>query len=120
MPLVRVRTYLGKRLLGEPARPYACNITVKAVVDRAIDNLDGVELIDTVDVYKDEAEKNRTAQFPLDCLDAITVGELVSGQYGTYLVTHVANIMMTPVHKPDDPRLRHQRAAQHIHKPPGQ
>ena len=36
MPLIRVRTYLGKKLLGEPTRPYAAEITVKAVVvDRA-------------------------------------------------------------------------------------
>ena len=56
MPLVRVRTHLGKRLLGEPTRPYASEVTVKAVVDRAIEQLEGVELVDTVNVYKDTAE----------------------------------------------------------------
>ena len=64
MPLVRVRTFLGKKLLGEPTRPYAAETTVKAVVDRAIEPLEGIELIDTVDVYKDAAEKSRTAQLP--------------------------------------------------------
>ena len=91
MPLVRVRTYLGKRLLGEPTRPYASEVTVKAVVDRAIEQLEGVELVDTVNVYKDAAEKNRTAQLPLDCLDSVSVGELVCNDYGTNLVTHVVS-----------------------------
>ena len=31
MPLVRVRIYLGKSLLGEPTRPFAAEVTVKAV-----------------------------------------------------------------------------------------
>jgi len=66
MRLVRVRTYLGKSLLGEPMRPYASNITVKVVVDRAIEPLEGIELVGTVDVFKDAADKNRTAQLPLD------------------------------------------------------
>ena len=47
MPLVRVRTYLGKKLLGEPTRPYAAETTVKAVVDRAIEPLEGIELVGT-------------------------------------------------------------------------
>ena len=64
MPLVRVRTYLGKKLLGEPTRPYASEVTVKAVIDRAIEPLEGIELVGTVDVFKDAAEKNRTAQLP--------------------------------------------------------
>ena len=42
MPLVRVRTYLGKKLLGEPTRPYASEVTVKAVIDRAIEPLEGI------------------------------------------------------------------------------
>ena len=41
MPLVRVRTFLGCRRLGEPTRPYASEVTVKAVVDRAIEPLEG-------------------------------------------------------------------------------
>ena len=48
MPLVRVRTYLGKKLLGEPTRPYAAETTVKAVVDRAHEPLKGIELVGTV------------------------------------------------------------------------
>ena len=35
MVLVRVRIYLGKSLLGEPTRPFAPEVTVKAVVDSA-------------------------------------------------------------------------------------
>ena len=89
MPLVRVRTFLGKKLLGEPTRPYAAETTVKAVVDRAIEPLEGIELVGTVDVFKDAAENNRTAQLPLDCLQGVTVGELVSSDYGTNLITHV-------------------------------
>ena len=89
MPLVRVRTYLGKKLLGEPTRPYASEVTVKAVIDRAIEPLEGIELVGTVDVFKDAGEKNRTAQLPLDCLNGVTVGELVSNDYGTNLITHV-------------------------------
>ena len=42
MPLVRVRIYLGKKLLGGPTRPYASEVTVKAVIDRAIEPLEGI------------------------------------------------------------------------------
>ena len=89
MPLVRVRIYLGNKLLGEPTRPYASEVTVTAVIDRAIEPLEGIELVGTVDVFKDAGEKNRTAQLPLDCLNGVTVGELVSNDYGTNLITHV-------------------------------
>ena len=47
MPLVRVRTYLDRKLLGEPTRPYASEVTVKAVIDRAIEPLEGIKLVDT-------------------------------------------------------------------------
>ena len=45
MPLVRVRICLGNKLLGEPTRPYASEVTVKAVIDRAIEPLEGIEYI---------------------------------------------------------------------------
>ena len=40
MVLVRVRIFLGKALLGEPTRPFAPEVTVKAVVDSALEGED--------------------------------------------------------------------------------
>ena len=57
MPLVRVRIVLGESLLGEPTRPYAPTATVQAVVDQALEPHQGVELDESVEVFKD-AEQN--------------------------------------------------------------
>ena len=89
MPLVRVRIYLGKSLLGEPARPYAPTVTVKAVVDAAIAPFPGMELVDNVEVFNDSAGNNRTAHLPIDCLGDVHLEELISNGFGTNLVTHV-------------------------------
>ena len=83
-----MRIYLSKKLLGEPTRPYSHGVTVRTVVDNALESIDDVELIGSVDVFKDAADSIRTAQLPLDCLEEITVGELLRMDYGTNLVTH--------------------------------
>ena len=89
MPLVRVRIFLAEKLLGEPTRPFAAEVSVKAVVDQALKAFNDAELVETVDVFRDTADKVRTAQLPLDSLGGVTVGELVAAGYGTNLVTHV-------------------------------
>lgn len=89
MPLVRVRIYLGKELLGEPTRPFAREV-FKTVVDEALEPFgDGVRLVGTVDVFKDAEDKMRTAQLPINQLGAITIDELISSGFGTNIVTHV-------------------------------
>ena len=44
MVLVRVRIFLDKALLGEPTRPFAPEVTVKAVVDSALASIEGEDM----------------------------------------------------------------------------
>ena len=89
MPLVRVRIYLGQKLVAEPARPFSSGDSIRAIIDEALLPF-GVELeLKAVDVFKDAAEKIRTAQLPIAHLGGVTAGELVASDYGTNLVAHV-------------------------------
>ena len=91
MPLVRVRILpVGKREpLGVPTRPFASTVTLKAVVNQALEPFEGVQLSASIDVFSDPEEKLRTAQLAIDTLEDVTVGELISARYGTNLVAHV-------------------------------
>ena len=63
---------------------------MKTVVDEALEPfVDGVQLVGTVDVFKDAEEKWRTAQLPINQLGSITIDELLSSGYGTNLAAHV-------------------------------
>ena len=93
MPLVRVRILHGKKSLGVPTAPFTAEATVQVVVDRALQPIDGVALIDPIDIYKDAEEKVRTAQLSLDTLGMVTVGELISNGYGTNMVVHIKRTM---------------------------
>ena len=55
-----MRILFGKNTLGLPTRPFAAEVTVKAVVDEALEPHQGVELVGPVDVFKDAAEAVRT------------------------------------------------------------
>ena len=64
MPLVRVRIVLGKSVLGEPTRPFAPGVSVKAVVDQAFESHQGFEIDAAVDVFKDVEENDEDSAAP--------------------------------------------------------
>jgi hypothetical protein len=91
MPLVRVRILLGKSVLGEPTRVFGHDVSIKDIIDQALEPFNTVKLTGSVDVFKDAEEKVRMAQLTVSDLDGITVRELILGGFGTNLVAHVEN-----------------------------
>ena len=44
MPLVRVRILHGTRLVGAPVRPFASEVTLQTIVDKALEGHPGVAI----------------------------------------------------------------------------
>lgn len=92
MPLVRVHIFAGTKLLAQPVKPFAADVLINAVINKALEAVEGVKLVGLVEVFKDAENKQRTAQLDVQDLGAITVDELIQAGFGTNLTVHTVNV----------------------------